>query len=122
MKTILVVDDDKLLRGGLAAALRSAGHTVIEAEDGQQGLDTYLADKPDMVISDVHMPNLDGFQMMDQIRMDIDGAQVPAIILSNDDSAQTLNSALEAGVTVYLSKNTLDPQELVDQVQTALGE
>lgn len=121
MKTILVVDDDKLLRNGLSAALRSAGHTVLEAEDGQEGYDTYLQNKPDMVITDVHMPRMDGFQMLAEIRADDDGSQVPAIILSNDDSAETLNGALEAGITVYLSKNTLDPAQLVDQVQVALG-
>jgi len=121
MKTLLVVDDDKLLRDGLSAVLRRAGHNVLQADNGQAGLDAYLNNKPDLVVTDIHMPVMDGLQMLSQIRADDDGALVPAIILSNDDSAETLNGALEAGVTVYLSKNSLDPAELVSQVEIALG-
>ncbi len=121
MKTLLVVDDDKLLCDGLSAVLRRAGHNVLQADNGQAGLDAYLQNKPDLVVTDIHMPVMDGLQMLSQIRADDDGAQVPAIILSNDDSAETLNGALEAGVTVYLSKNSLDPAELVSQVEIALG-
>lgn len=121
-KTVLITDDDKLTREGLATMLRSRGHNVIEAEDGQQAFELLSTEtKPDLVISDVRMPNMDGIELVAKIRHSDDLHQLPVIILTNDDSAVTLNRALAAGVTVYLSKTNLGPEELSAQILIALG-
>lgn len=120
-KTVLIVDDDKLTREGLATMLRSSGHSVIEAEDGEQGLEMLKERTPDLVITDVRMPNMDGVTMVQQIRVDESTKNVPIIVLTNDDTAETINRALATGVTVYLSKANLGPEALSQQVLLALG-
>lgn len=120
-KKILTVDDDKLLRESLAAMLRNNGYEVVEAADGQAGLDAALEHRPDLVITDVRMPVMEGTVMVEKLREDEWGKQVPVIILSNDETTGAINQALQSGVTVYLSKVELDPETLTQQIVTALG-
>lgn len=119
-KKILVVDDDKLIRESLAAMLRNQGHIVVEAADGQQGLAVAAAERPDLVITDIRMPVLDGPEMIKQLRAEEYGVNLPVIVLSNDDTTSTINLTLESGVTTYLSKSTLQPETLAQQVTAAL--
>lgn len=120
-KTILIVDDDKLIRESLGAMLRGAGHEVVEASNGEEGAQIALDKHPDLVVTDVRMPVKDGLAMVDDIRADAWGRTVPVIILTNDEATETLNHALQDGVTVYLSKVNLDPEELSQQVAAVLG-
>lgn len=120
-KKILIVDDDKLFIESLGAMLRSAGHSVVEAFDGKQGLDFAEEGKPDLIITDVRMPIMDGLEMVEQLRTSDWGKKIPIIILTNDDTTDALNHALESGVTVYLSKVSLDPETLSQQILVALG-
>ena len=121
-KNILIADDDKLMRASVAAMLRGDGHQVAEAEDGKQSLEMALEQKPDMIITDLRMPEMDGLTMVGKLREDEWGKTVPVIILSNDETTGAINHALESGVTVYLSKVNLDPEMLREQIQMALGE
>lgn len=120
-KTILVVDDDKLIREGLSALLKNAGQIVIEAVDGKEGLSLALAQHPDLIVSDVRMPNMTGLEMVEAVRADSWGASVPIVVLTNDETGSSVNQALQAGVMVYLAKN-LDPASLTQQILQAAGE
>lgn len=118
-KTILVIDDDKLIREGLVALLKSAGQSVIEAENGKLGLDAAVTSHPDLIVTDVRMPEMDGLQMIEALRADEWGKTVPVVILTNDETSDSINQALQSGVTTYLPKN-LDPTSLSQQIlQTA---
>ena len=119
-KTILVVDDDKLIREGLAALLKNAGQTVIEAANGKEGLEIALAQHPDLVVSDVRMPKMTGLEMIDAIRADEWGSKAPIVLLTNDETSDSVNHALKSGVSVYLAKN-LDPASLTQQILQAAG-
>jgi two-component system chemotaxis response regulator CheY len=121
-KTVLIVEDDKLTREGLATMLRIANHSVIEAEDGEQALEVLASKVPDLIITDIHMPNMDGLAMVERIRADPGLSALPVIILTNDDTTMTVNRALASGVTVYLSKANLAPEALSQQILIALGE
>lgn len=120
-KTILIVDDNELVRKSLAAALISNELTVETADNGQAGLATALEKHPDLIVTDVHMPEMDGLAMIDKIRTDEWGKKVPILIMTVDEEAESINKALAAGVTVYISKNVSDPASIVDQIRTALG-
>lgn len=120
-KTILVVDDDKLIREGLTALLRNAGQTVLEAADGKEGLAVALGQHPDLIVSDVRMPNMTGLEMIDALRGDDWGKHVPVVVLTNDETSGSVNHALQAGVTVYLAKN-LAPVALTQQILQATGQ
>lgn len=121
-KTILVVEDDKLIREGLAMTLTQAKHVVHEAANGKEGLEIAKKIHPDAILTDLRMPVMDGHEMVSSIRKDGEwGKNVPILILSADESADSINTALQKGVTVYLSKSGLDPEALSDQILTAVG-
>lgn len=119
-QTILIVDDDSLVRRSLAHALTEIGFAVDEAGDGKAGLDKALATHPDVIVADVRMPQLDGLQMVEKIRADAWGKNVPVMILSTDDTTSSVNQALSAGVTVYLSKTSLSPDQIAEHIAQAL--
>lgn len=119
-KTILVVDDDKLIREGLSALLKSAGQSVLEAADGEEGLAVTKKDHPDLIVTDLRMPNMSGQEMIDAIRADDAIKDIPIVILTNDETSSSVNQALQAGVSFYLAKN-LDPQSLTEQILQAAG-
>lgn len=120
-KTILVIDDDKLIREGLVAMLKNAGQNVLEASNGKEGLDSALEQKPDLVVTDVRMPEMTGLEMITQLRTNEWGQKVPVIILTNDESNDSINQALESGVTMYLPKSS-DPNTLREQILQMIGE
>lgn len=120
-KTILVVDDDKLIREGLVALLKNAGQNVIDAANGKTGLNLALEHKPDLVVTDVRMPELTGLEMIDALRKDSWGKKVPVIILTNDESNASINQALESGVTTYLPKSSA-PNIIRQQILQTIGE
>lgn len=120
-KKVLIIDDDPLIRESLGVLLHNEGHEVIEAENGLKGYELALDQHPDLVIADVRMPELTGVEMAQKLRQDEWGKTVPVIILTNDDETTTINEALAAGVTVYLSKVTLTPDDLRQQLLVALG-
>lgn len=120
-KTVLLVEDDKLVRESLARTLTEKGLTVLEAADGKEGFEKALSGNVDLIMTDIIMPEVDGLTMLANLREDSKGREIPAIILSNDEEADSLNKAIEAGVTVYLSKATLDADAIAEQVLVALG-
>lgn len=120
-KTILIVDDNELVRKSLAAALISNETSVETADNGKDGLQAALDNHPDLIVTDVHMPEMGGLEMIDKIRADEWGKKVPILIMTVDEEAESINKALVAGVTVYISKNVSDPASIVEQIRTALG-
>jgi CheY-like chemotaxis protein len=120
-KTVLLVEDDKLIRESLARTLTEKGLEVLQAGDGKEGLEKALASDIDLVVTDVIMPEVDGLTMLTKLREDSKGKKIPAIILSNDEQTDSLNKAMESGVTIYLSKANLDAEAVASQILTALG-
>ena len=82
-KKILVVEDEELQRLALAKGLLKAGFNVIEATDGSEGLTIAFREHPDLILTDLHMPKMDGSQMIHSLREDEWGKIVPIIILTN---------------------------------------
>lgn len=120
-KTILIVDDNELIRKSLSAALVTNEIQVETVANGQDGLKAAFDKHPDLIVTDVHMPEMDGLEMIEKIRADEWGKKVPILIMTVDEAAESINKALEAGVTVYISKNVSDPAAIVAQIKTALG-
>lgn len=121
-KKVLVVDDDKLARKGLTKVLEDAGMDVSEAVNGKEGLEKALREKPDLIVTDVHMPQMDGLQMIEELRADEEwGKSVPVVVLTVDDATTSINQALAAGVTFYLTKTGMTPDAIADQVVVAVG-
>ena len=106
---ILVVDDDHDIRGLVRTLLERAGATVYDAPDGREGLREFHARRPDLVILDVSMPVMDGWQMLDRIR---DMSDVPVIMLTARADELERVRGLQAGADDYVVK-PFGKQELV---------
>ena len=82
MKRILVVDDEEMLRRGIVKILQLEGYSVFEAGDGDEGLRAAFDKNPDLIISDVHMPNMNGFMMVEELQKNKKSAKIPVIMMT----------------------------------------
>src|SRR5713101_2519929 len=101
---ILVVDDSPTIRAALKALLERMGHTVVEANDGENALQIYRQDRPGLVLIDVVMPVMDGYESARHMRETSADEWVPIIFLSSKEADQDLDRAIEAGGDDYLVK------------------
>jgi len=101
---ILVVDDSYAVRQLTINVLRQAGYTVLEAEDGRQGLNIALEERPDVVLCDIHMPSLDGWGFMQAARASDTLATTPVLMLTSVNDRDSVRRAMAAGADDYLSK------------------
>jgi len=101
---ILVVDDSPTIRAALKGLLERMGHTVVEANDGKQALQMYRQDRPGLVLIDVVMPVMDGYESARHMRETKADEWVPIIFLSSKEADQDLDRAIEAGGDDYLVK------------------
>ena len=100
MKTVLVIDDEPVIRDLVADVLRDEGYTVITANDGHEGLDRLTRERPDLVLMDVMMPGLDGREAYLAMRSRPDLPQVPVVMMS----AAVRPEGLDASIAGYLPK------------------
>ncbi len=101
---ILIVDDSPTIRAALTSLLERMGHTVIEAEDGEKGLQLYKSERPGLVLIDVVMPVMDGYEAARHMRGSSPDEWTPIIFLSSKEADQDLDRAIEAGGDDYLVK------------------
>ncbi|KAB2841262.1 MAG: diguanylate cyclase, partial [Burkholderiales bacterium] len=104
MLNVLVVDDSRTLRMGLAKMLQQMGHTVTMAENGEEGIEAFVAQRPGLILMDVSMPVLDGYETARRIRATFSDDWVPIIFLSGSEDDQDLERAIAAGGDDYLVK------------------
>lgn len=116
MARIVLVDDDANLRHTLGYALRQEGFEVLAAEDGERGLEAFHQSRPDVVLLDVMLPNLDGFEVCRRIRKESD---VPILMLTARDTELDKVVGLELGADDYLAK-PFSTRELVARVRALL--
>lgn len=115
-KTVLTVDDSRTMRDMLMLALKDAGYRVVQAEDGVHGLEVLQAESPDIVITDINMPRMDGFGFIEGMRADPAFSAVPVLVLTTESDAAKKQRAREAGATGWIVK-PFDPARLVDAVR-----
>ncbi|MGO4686920.1 response regulator [Brevundimonas sp. 2YAF1] len=115
-KTVLTVDDSRTMRDMLMLALKDAGYRVVQAEDGVHGLEVLQAERPDIVITDINMPRMDGFGFIEGMRANPDHKATPVLVLTTESDAAKKQRAREAGATGWIVK-PFDPIKLVDAVR-----
>jgi two-component system alkaline phosphatase synthesis response regulator PhoP len=119
-KKILVIDDEVELVGTLQAVLGQRGYTVLTALDGNEGLVLFQRERPDLVITDLNMPTIDGWRVCQRIKNNPVGAEIPVIMLSAlVESTQNPNE-MEIGDS-YISK-PFKMTELLSEVRRLLRE
>jgi CheY-like chemotaxis protein len=120
-RRILLVEDDRFLRKAAETTLKQQGYTVITAADGEEALRVARSAPPDLILLDVIMPKLNGFQVLDALKKDPTMAHIPVIILSNLGQDRDVQQAMEAGATAYFIKADLSLQALVQRVGETLA-
>jgi two-component system, chemotaxis family, chemotaxis protein CheY len=115
-KLVLTVDDSAAIREMLAYVLKSAGHRVIEAEDGMDGLQKALVNAFDLIITDQSMPKMDGITLVKALRALPQYKTTPILLLTTESSDAMKDEGRSAGATGWLVK-PFDPNKLIEVVQ-----
>ena len=118
--TVLLVEDDPVILRLLEVNFELEGFDVVLARDGQEGIDQARATAPDLVISDIMMPNVSGLQLVQTLKADPATAGIPIILLSAKAQSSDLKAGLDAGADDYVTK-PFEPLELVERVQALLA-
>ncbi|MBI3003704.1 MAG: response regulator [candidate division NC10 bacterium] len=116
---ILIIDDEKLVRTMLTDLLRARGHTVVTAEDGASGLAAAQKERPNVIILDVMMPGIDGFEVCEALKKDAMTARIPVIILTASDDPHLTKKAFKVGAAFTLIK-TSKPERVLSTLHLAL--
>lgn len=118
--TVLLVEDDPTILQLLEVNFEMEGFGVLRATDGAIGLATALAEHPDVIVSDVMMPNMSGLEMVEALRADASTAAIPVILLSAKAQGADIRNGIAAGANDYMTK-PFEPLDLIDRVNALLG-
>jgi two-component system chemotaxis response regulator CheY len=116
IQTILTVDDSRTMRDMLRLALVKAGFNVVEAVDGVHGLEVLAGSTPDVIITDINMPNLDGFGFIEAVRDDEHHRATPILVLTTESDQEKKDRARKAGATGWIVK-PFNPDKLVEAIR-----
>jgi two-component system chemotaxis response regulator CheY len=119
-RRVLIVDDDPAIRLLCAVNLEIEGLVVLEAADGGRALEQARSEHPDLVVTDVRMPGLDGFDLAEALRRDERTREIPLIFLSSEAEPANADRARKLGALAYLTK-PFDPPALASLVAGELG-
>ena len=113
---ILLIEDDKFLRKACEVSLKKRGLTVITATDGEEGLQMAHTGAPDLILLDMLMPKLSGFETLAALKQDDQTRGIPVVMISNSSIDSDIQKAKELGAAGYLVKASLSLQELGNHV------
>jgi CheY-like chemotaxis protein len=118
---ILIVDDDDVIRETYIQIFEQKGAEVTGAKDGVEGLDSATKDMPDIIMTGIIMPRMDGFQMIKTLQENIQTREVPVIILSHLGREEDRKKAEELGITNFVIQGTMTPNEIFDIAKSLVG-
>jgi adenylate cyclase len=116
---VLLVDDDEVVRRGVRQALEPIGWKVTEAEDGQLAVKSLIAARPDVIILDLMMPNMDGFEFLDELRSRSDWQDIPVVVITAKDLTDEDRDRLSGGVERIIQKS--DRDEMLRQLSREIS-
>lgn len=121
-KKILFIEDEQALQKTLGEYLRKEGFEVISALDGEIGLRLSKKVKPDLILLDIILPKMDGLEVLRKLKEEKETKEIPVIILTNLETLEEVQKALELGATTYLVKANYSLNEVVEKIKGALKE
>lgn len=119
---ILVIEDDRFLRGLLTQKLDNEGFDVSIAADGNEGLEKIIQEKPDVVLLDIILPGIDGFEILKKMEADPELIKIPVMLLTNLGQQEDIERGLRLGAKGYLIKAHFTPSEIVDKIKAVIKE
>jgi DNA-binding response OmpR family regulator len=121
MLKVVVADDDRMLRKAAETTLRRQGYAVVTASDGEEALKLIQSEQPDIIVLDLIMPKLQGFDVLHILKQDTVTSGIPVIVLSSLTQEQDKQEALDLGAVAYFNKSTFSLGELIKQVELTLA-
>ena len=116
MSVVLAVDDTRALRAMLADCLKKGGHDVVLACDGVEALDQLRTHRPDIVITDLNMPRMNGLEFIEAARKEPEGRTLPMLLLTTETAQSLKDRAKEIRATGWLTK-PFDPKQILALVE-----
>lgn len=120
-KKILLIEDEKIMINLLEKKLTQEGYDVTVSVNGEEGLKKMKELKPDIILLDIIMPKMGGFEVMEEMNKDGELVKIPVVIISNSGQPVELDKAKELGAKDWLIKTEFDPQEVIDKVIRQIG-
>jgi CheY-like chemotaxis protein len=121
MALILIIEDDPLMSRMYQKIFTFEGHEVEMADNGQAGLDLLRTKRPALVMLDVMMPKMNGFEVLEKIKSDPETKAIPVVMLTNLAGEQDAEAALSKGAIKYIIKSEHEPKEISDMVKEILA-
>ena len=121
MKKILLVEDEEIMIDLLQRKLTQEGYEVSVARDGEEGLKLMREAAPDLILLDIIMPKMGGFEVMEEMQKDRELKKFLVIVISNSGQPVEIDKAQELGAKDWLIKTEFDPQEVIDKVKKQIG-
>lgn len=122
MKKILIVEDDIALREIYKIRLSAEGYVMVEAENGEDAVGKIIKERPDLVILDVMMPRISGFEMLELVRMTPEIANLKVIVMTALSAEEQRERAENLGALRYIVKSQVGIEDMVGIVKEVLGE
>lgn len=119
-KNIIIVDDSNSIRKMVEFTLKTKGHNVIAANDGQDGLDKLSEQELHLIILDINMPRVDGFQFLETVRKNPAYENIPIVMLTTEGQDEDRQKAMGLGASDYMVK-PFKPTELIEKVNHMLS-
>ena len=120
MKKILLVEDEEIMISLLQKKLTKEGYEISVARDGEEGLKAMREVKPDLILLDIIMPKMGGFEVMTEMQKDKTLAKIPVIVISNSGQPVEIDRTQKLGAKDWLIKTEFDPQEVIEKVKKQL--
>lgn len=117
MKKILFVEDEAALQEAFGEVLKQAGYEVIMALDGEIALRLAKSEKPDLILLDLVLPKIHGFDVLKRLKKDKETENIPVIVLTNLEKAEDVDTAIELGAKTYLVKTQYNLEEVIDKIK-----
>ena len=121
MKRLLFIEDELALQKTLGDMFRRNGYEVISALNGKAGIELANKEKPDVILLDLILPKMDGFEVLSNLKKTEETKEIPVIILTNLDNMSDIDKALELGAKIYLVKANYSQEEVVEKVNQVLS-
>lgn len=121
MKKILFIEDEYRFQKTLGDFLRSEGYEIISALDGESGLKLAKRENPNLILLDLILPKKHGLDVLKELRSDNQTKNIPVIILTNLETAEDVQKALELGATTYLVKANYSPEDILEKIKGQIG-
>jgi DNA-binding response OmpR family regulator len=122
MKKILFIEDESALQKTFGEILKQEGYEMISALDGEIGIQLAQKEKPDLILLDLILPRINGFDVLRTLKQNPETKRIPVIVLTNLEGVKEVDRAIDLGAKSYLVKAQYSLEEVIGKIKQALGE